>query len=132
MPKVMCCNHLQHCKLYYLKPNGQFRLSMLYWLDECSICGHCVLYISRFDYDNNHSSFRKSNLKARALFAKLKNQIDFEYRQQVLLSGKSRFYLHYNDRGTIKKCYSNFRTLQMGRHDGVGEALPDDKRFILH
>lgn len=124
MPKVLCCNHKQSCRLYYLKPGENFKLSLLYWLDSCSICGHCVLYMQRLDYDNNFSSFRKSNLKARALFDKLKNQIDFEYKPAAFVKDKKIFYLNYNDFGTIRKCYSNFSSLKIGRFSGIGIPLP--------
>ena len=119
---------MQKCRLFYLKPCESYRLAVVYWLDACSMCGHSVLYMRRVDYNNNYSSFRKTNEKARKLFAKLEAAIDFEYHTPAPAFG-SGFYLHYNDCGTVRRCYSNFSTLQMGRFAGIGEPLPEG-RFL--
>lgn len=131
MPQLMCCNHMQKCRLFYLKPGENYRLALVYWLEECSICGHSVLYMRRIDYNNNYSSFRKTNEKARKLFGKLESAIDFEYRMPSVPAFGSGFYLHYNDCGTVRRCYSNFSTLQMGRFAGIGEPLPEDNSLRL-
>lgn len=131
MPQVLCCNHLQRCKLFYLKPNEQFQLSLVYWLEKCRFCGHTVLCMQRLDYNNAYSSFRKTNLKARKLFAKLKPAIDFEYCNKMLMPSKRGFYLHYSEYGTIKKCFSNFSSLQLGKHAGIGKAPPQKNEKLF-
>ncbi len=123
MPKIECCNHFQECKLFYLKPNEQFRESKLYYLKACDTCGHTVLVLKRVDWNLNQNEFRKTNDKARKLFDKLEQFVDFEFHPVLVAAPKSKFYLHYSEYGTIKKCHSNLSMLKMGLFDNFERTL---------
>lgn len=85
------------------------------YLEECPVCGHAVLQLTRIDFENNVSVYRKVNDKARKLFNKLKNSILFEKKTEgIRLKVYSKFYLHYNEFGIKKKCFSNLSSLKIG------------------
>ena len=88
------------------------------YLDECPVCGHSVTQLTRIDFDNNISVFRKTNEKAKKMFENLKSSILFEKITGAFkLKAYSRFYLNYNEFGKKKRCYSNLSTLKMGLFD---------------
>lgn len=85
------------------------------YIDECPVCGHTVLQLTRIDFDNNVSVYRKMNEKARKFFNKLKKLILFEKNAEgARLKVYSKFYLNYNEFGVKKKCYSNLSSLKIG------------------
>lgn len=85
------------------------------YLEECPVCGHTVVQLTRIDFENNVSICRKINDKARKLFNKLKNLILFEKKTEGMrLKVHSKFYLHYNEFGVKKKCFSNLSSLKIG------------------
>lgn len=85
------------------------------YMEECPVCGHTVLQLTRIDFGNNVSVCRKINDKARKLFNKLKNSILFEKNPEgARLKVYSKFYLNYNEFGVKKRCYSNLSSLKIG------------------
>lgn len=115
MGYIHCCAGLRESRSYSVMPEENYYLAQVDYLDKCPICGHTVAQITRIDFENNVSICRKTNEKARKLFGKLKKIILFEknmiYKE---LKVYSNFYLHYNEFGVKKKCYSNLSSLKMG------------------
>ena len=115
MGYIHCCAGLRKSKSFTLQPEANYLYAQLDFLEQCPICGHTVLQITRMDRNNNISVCRKTNEKARKLYAKLKKSIIFEKdKPHNNYAYKSRFYLYYNEYGKKKKCYSNFSSLKMG------------------
>jgi hypothetical protein len=115
MGYISCCAGLRKAKTYSIEPEENYRLAQIDYLEECPVCGHTITQITRIDFDNNVSVYRKINEKARKLFDKLKNSILFEKESQsISFRTFSKFYLNYNEYGVKKKCYSNLSSLKMG------------------
>ncbi|MBE7709035.1 MAG: hypothetical protein E7Z93_01160 [Cyanobacteria bacterium SIG32] len=90
-------------------------LCELDYLKKCPVCGHTVVQITRIDKDNKISTIRKTNEKARNLFAKVKDKILYaEVNENYLVKQYGKFYLYYNEYGVKKKCYSNLKNLKLG------------------
>lgn len=112
---IHCCAGLRKSKSYAIAPESDYRFAQLDYLEQCPICGHTVVQITRIDFENNVSVCRKINGKARSLFEKLKKTILFEKKPEgVRVKAYSKFYLNYNEFGVKKKCYSNLSTLKIG------------------
>lgn len=115
MGYIHCCAGLRNAKTYSIKPEEDFLHAQVDYLESCPICGHSVIQLTRIDFKNNVSICRKINEKARKFFDKLKNSIIFEKESEgVRVKAYSKFYLHYNEYGTKKKCYSNLSSLKIG------------------
>lgn len=115
MGYVHCCAGLRKSKTYSVEPEENFMFAQVDYLEKCPICGHSVVQLTRIDFENNVSVCRKINEKARKLFDKLKKSILFEKKDEgVRLKVYSKFYLHYNEFGVKKKCYSNLSSLKIG------------------
>ena len=115
MGYIHCCAGLRKSKSYCITPEENYFLAQIDYLEQCPICGHSVIQLTRIDMDNNVSTCRKINEKARKLFEKLKSSILFEKKTEgSRINSRSRFYLYYNEYGVKKKCYSNLSTLKMG------------------
>lgn len=115
MGYIHCCGGLRKTKSFRLSPQGIFVLCELDYLKKCPVCGHTVVQITRIDKDNEISIIRKTNEKARELFAKLRNKILYaESNENYLVKQYGKFYLYYNEYGIKKKCYSNLKNLKLG------------------
>lgn len=115
MGYIHCCAGLRKTKSYSISPEEAYLFAQVDFLEKCPVCGHTVTQLTRIDFKNNVSICRKVNEKARKLFDKLKNSILFEQKMEnTRLKVYSKFYLHYNEFGVKKKCYSNLSTLKMG------------------
>lgn len=79
----------------------------------CMNCGNFIVVIETTDFNGNKKVIRKQNSEAYALYEKNKHNILFEV--VPIKQGKFGWYLKYCDYGRIKKCYSNLRTLKMGK-----------------
>lgn len=116
MGYIHCCSGLRKTKTYSITPDEDFMLAQLDYLAECPVCGHTIAQITRIDFANNVTVYRKVNDKARRLLEKLKKNILFERKDEYATSHGyySNFYLCYSEFGTKKKCYSNLSTLKIG------------------
>lgn len=115
MGYIHCCAGLRKSKTYSVSPEEDYLQAQVDYLENCPICGHTVVQLTRIDFENNISVCRKINDKARKLFNKFKNSILFEKKTEGSASrAYSKFYLNYNEYGVKKKCYSNLSTLKMG------------------
>jgi len=115
MGYIQCCAGLRKSKSYSVVPEKNYLYAQVDYLEECPICGHTVMQLTRMDSDNNISVCRKINEKARKLFEKIKGAILFEKEPEgTKIKVFSKFYLNYNEFGVKKKCYSNLSTLKMG------------------
>ena len=112
---IHCCAGLRKSKSYSISPEGNYLLAQVDYLENCPVCGHTVTQLTRIDFENNVSTYRKINDKARKLFDSLKNSILFEKTPEKSKQNiYSKFYLNYNEYGVKKKCYSNLSTLKIG------------------
>ncbi len=111
-----CCGGLKRSTTFTLIPEDGYLYAELDLLEECPVCGHFVLQLTRINLKHEVSIVRKKNIAARKLYDKLKYVILFkqEYKFSPLKSSGSNFYLNYNEYGTKKRCYSNLSTLKMG------------------
>ena len=115
MGYIHCCGGLRKTRSFALSPANGFVICELDILSCCPVCGHYVIQITRIDNNNNLSTVRKENLKAKKLFEKLKNKIIYEKRIPSLSTKRyGTFYLNYNEYGIKKRCYSNFSSLKLG------------------
>lgn len=115
MGYIHCCAGLRTGKTYSISPEENYLFAQIDYLEECPVCGHTVLQLTRIDSKNNVSVCRKVNDKARKLFKKLKEKILFEKKSESSrFKAYSKFYLYYNEYGVKKKCYSNLSSLKMG------------------
>jgi len=118
MPYIECCNKRSFCDAYKIETLEGVDLSLAYYLEACPICSHSVLLIKRFVFDGSVSMVRKTNEKARKLFEKIRPTIICKYVQNPVVGGSS-YFLKYNEYGSIKRCYSNLSSLQMGQFESL-------------
>ena len=115
MGYIHCCGGLRKAKSYSVVPEKEYHSVLVDFLEECPVCGHTVTQLTRIDFDDNISVYRKTNEKARKLFEKLKSKILFEEKNLFSkIKAYSNFYLNYNEFGVKKRCYSNLSTLKIG------------------
>ena len=115
MGLIHCCGGKRKAKSYFLSPEKDYMIAEFDYLEECPVCGHTVAQVTRIDFNNKISVCRKINEKAKNFFEKLKNSIVAEKSAQSYNGASySKFYLHYNEYGVKKKCYSNLSTLKIG------------------
>lgn len=115
MGYIHCCGALHKTRTFRLVPQDKFVLCEMDYLIKCPTCGHTVTQLTRIDNENNISSIRKTNKKAREFFSKLKNYVLYEIKPARYNSPNiGKFYLNYNEFGVKKRCYSNLRTLKIG------------------
>jgi len=116
MGYIHCCGALHKTRSFVLVPNDGFETCEADLLQECPVCGHFVVQLTRIDKDNNLTTVRTVNSKARKFFEKLKPKILYE--EKYIDYSKfphSGFYLNYNEFGVKKRCYANLRTLKLGK-----------------
>ena len=95
---------------------------------RCSKCGKTFVVIETIDFSGKKKTIRQNGIKALELFEKNRHNILFELKP--IQSGKFGFYLQYSEYGSIKKCYSNLRTLKLGRIAGNFEDIQSDNRLL--
>ena len=115
MGYIHCCAGLRKSRTYSLKPEKGYLFAQLDYLEECPVCSHTVVQLTRIDIENEVSVYRKVNDKAKKLFHNLEKSIIFEKKpERTGMIKFSNFYLHYNEFGVKKKCYSNLSSLKIG------------------
>ena len=115
MGYIHCCGALHKTRSFCLAPSGGFVLCEVDFLGKCPVCGHTVVQLTRVDSKDNISVVRKVNKKAKNFFQKLKKNILYEVKPvNYNKVNTGRFYLHYNEFGIKKRCYSNLSTLRIG------------------
>jgi hypothetical protein len=116
---IHCCNGRRKSDSYVLLPETTYILAEVDYLQACPVCGHTVVQLTRIDFDHNISICRKTNEKARKLFANLESSILYKKEPELCrVKAYSKFYLNYNEFGVKKKCYSNLSTLKIGLFEG--------------
>jgi len=109
---------MKKCRSFVLEPEDGYIFSKLYYLKSCCDCGHASIQVVRIDINNKMTSFRKINKKAIKLFERLKGCIKFEEKSRTIENlPYSRFYLNCNEYGRVVKCYSNLKTLKIGKFE---------------
>lgn len=116
MGYLHCCGSLHKTRTFMLVPAGGFVVCELDVLSQCPVCGHYVVQLTRIDENNNISTIRLTNKKARKFFDKLKSKIMYEEKSYDYSKiCHSSFYLNYNEYGVKKRCYSNISNLKLGK-----------------
>lgn len=117
---IKCCDKYWKARTFALHPNAEYQNAQIDLLEECPICSHRTLQLTRIDFDNHVSFLRYINEKADKNFNKLKNSIKYEIKDALGgVTGGSKFYLNYNEYGVKKKCYSNLSTLKIGLFENL-------------
>lgn len=115
---IHCCNGKRKTISYKLSPTEGFIEAEMDYLEQCPVCGHTVVQLTRIDLDNNVSLHRKVNEKARKLFKNLEKYILFKKESAgIRVKAYSKFYLYYNEFGVKKKCFANLSSLKIGLFD---------------
>ena len=118
MGYIHCCGGLRKTRSYALVPRKTFRMCELDVLKKCPVCGHFVVQLTRVNENDEISTVRKVNAKAKKFFQSLKKFILYEkVPQKIPLFGHGKFYLNYNEYGIKKRCYSNLSTLKIGLYE---------------
>ena len=116
MGYIHCCGALRECRAFELKPDEKFKIKELHFLEECPVCGNCILQLTRVDLLNKVNIYRITNKKAKKFFEKYSKDIIKEIDKCEMFAPKSngKFYLNYNEYGRKKKCYSNLSSMKLG------------------
>lgn len=114
MGYIHCCGALHKTRSFKLVPQADFVLCELDYLKKCPVCGHTVVQLTRVDKDDNVSTVRKVNQKAKQFFEKLKKSILYEEVPLKIPRNCGNFYLNYNEYGVLKRCYSNLSSMKIG------------------
>lgn len=118
MGYIHCCGALHKTRSYCLVPRENFRLCELDVLKKCPVCGHFVVQLTRVNNNDEISTVRKVNTKAKKFFQSLQKFILYEeVTQKVPVFGRGNFYLNYNEFGVKKRCYSNLSALKIGLYE---------------
>ena len=116
MGYLHCCGSLHKTRTFMLVPAENFTICELDILQQCPVCGHYVVQLTRIDKNNNISTIRHSNSKARKFFEKIKSKILYEEKfYDYSKNYHTSFYLNYNEYGVKKRCYSNISNLKLGK-----------------
>lgn len=118
MGYIHCCGALRKSKSYCVTPDVNYLICEVDYLENCPVCNHTVVQLTRIDFDNQVSVCRKINKKALKFFEKIKPLILREKETGFSrLKAYSKFYLHYSEYGVKKRCYSNLSTMKLGLYD---------------
>lgn len=125
--RIECCEGQRKCQVFAIAKSGHLQSAYLK-MGRCSVCGKFFVVIETTDFSGRKRIVRQNESKAIELFERNRHNILFEIKP--IQSGKFGFYLQYGEYGTIKKCYSNLRTLKLGRIAGNFEDIQNDNRFL--
>ncbi len=116
MGYIQCCGGLRECRSFELIPDEIFIIKELDYLEECPVCGHTVLQLTKLNKQNVISVYRITNKKAKKLFEKCNKYImkEIENYEGFFVKSCGKFYLNYNEYGRKKKCYSNLSSMKLG------------------
>ena len=117
MGYIHCCGSLHKTRSYKLVPQANFVLCELDYLKQCPVCGHTVVQLTRVDKNDNISTVRKVNQKAKQFLDKLKKFVLYEEVPLKIPKNSGKFYLNYNEYGVLKRCYSNLSSLKIGLYE---------------
>lgn len=129
MFRIQCCNKQKKCSVFAIAKTRMIQsayLKMCYCMD----CGSFIVVIETTDFNGHTKIIRKQNAEAYELFEKNKHNILFEVKP--IQNGKFGWYLKYCEFGRIKKCYSNLRTLKLGKFAGNFEDINNFKKNEFH
>ncbi len=125
MGYIHCCSGLRRTRTYFVVPENGFSMCRIDYLEECPVCGHKVIQLTRKSEDNKVSIVRKVNQKAVKFFNKVKRLILYEqddfmpYSLKRAANGPV-----YSEFGKKRFCSSNFSTLKIGKYENK------DLRFV--
>ena len=116
MGYIQCCSKLHECKTFKLQTDTNYKDKQVDYLENCPVCNHTVLQLTKIDNKNNISVYRITNQKARKFFEKYKNIMTEEIKnsKNIFYKNCGKFYLNYNEYGKKKKCYSNLSSMKLG------------------
>lgn len=119
MGYVHCCGGLRLCKTFELKTDEKYKIKELSYLEECPICGHTVLQLTKVDFLNKISIYRLNNKKAKKFLEKYSKDIvkEIDIQENFAFKAFGKFYLNYNEYGRKRKCYSNLSSMKIGLFD---------------
>ena len=118
MGYIHCCGRLVRAVCFVLSTPVGFTESRLFVVDSCPHCNSFITVLIRVDHASRVDNIRKSNLKARMFFEKLKTSILYKEQSPALQAlPASKNYLNYSYFGKIQKCYSNISSLKTGMGD---------------
>lgn len=117
MGYIHCCGGLRKTRSFVLAPYKNFILCELDILNQCPVCEHFCIQLTRLNSENQISTIRYTNKKAKEFLQKIKSKILYERKNYAYsLRNSGKFYLNYNEYGVKKRCYSNISTLKLGLH----------------
>jgi len=114
MGLIGCCNKSFRGITYTLQPDGNLE-QFLTVLKECPCCNDFIIRLDRMLIDGTFNTLFFRNKKGLALYDKLKPSIIQEKSKYKQLD--KRWYLPYNEYGSIKKCFSILSSLKIGLFD---------------
>ena len=130
MGYIHCCGAMRRTKTYFVKPEDGFSLCRVDYLDECPVCGHTVVQLTRKTEDNKVSIIRKVNQKAVKFFDRLKRLILYEQEDyKPVIPPINRNNWCYSEFGKKRFCSSNLSTLKIGKYENID--LYKDDNVIL-
>src|SRR5574344_1457845 len=95
---IQCCGGMRKSESYTLSPIDNYMLAEMDFLQECPVCGHTVVQLTRIDFNGKVSECRKVNEKARKFFEKLRHLIICSGKNSKnIYKGGSKFYLGYSE-----------------------------------
>jgi hypothetical protein len=112
MLDLSCCGHKRKGKTFALAAKKGFQSAFLK-CGYCPVCGKFSVIICSISDDNKIKITRKENDDAFILFENQKPNIIYEIKN--IKNYGFGWYLCYSEYGKIKKCYSNLRTLKLGK-----------------
>lgn len=114
---VFCCGKKRNADSFEIKPNDGYISCVLHILHECPNCRHYVLELERVDAKFMKTRIRKINSAALKLYDKLESSIIKKITSlKVTYKNVRTACLNYSEYGTIKKCYSNFSSMKLGKN----------------
>lgn len=125
---LKCCGIRQKSTAFVCDAPSGFLYQRIDFLVRCKQCKRTVMQVTRLNYQNEISSFRRTDDSARELFERMRTSIQFKVVEPYEIAPtKGAFYLMCNEFGRKSRCYSNLSALL-----DVGESLElPEKRLIL-
>lgn len=117
MAYIECCGKKHKAIVFELKLNNDGCISKILKNAYCPVCGKNIVVIEKKLFVGGIEQIRfvrRQGKEADKLFDKLEKDILCQIVEYKNAQYKKGFYLHYNEYGKIKKCYSNLSTLKLG------------------